>query len=175
MDIKRKGEKTGDCSVFYERNKKAFNFDEDDAIRLYASKKYDGTSLSSLSDRKTFLVFFILFREWPFLDKVKLHTGHNKEWKSKRKRRTFWGEKEKRVLPIAKYFVFIRFWLHEADDTQKKKWLSLYENDEDYNFIRLYFAILQSLSSKLNEYITKYIKFDYMVYSDKLLANSLFR
>ena len=112
--IQRKGEKTGDCTVFYERNKKAFNFDEDDAIRLYASKKYDGTSLSSLSHRKTFIVFFILFREWPFLDKVKLHTGHNKEWKSKRKRRSFWGEK--RVLPIAKYFVFISFWLHEADD-----------------------------------------------------------
>ena len=92
--IKRKGEKTRDCSVFYERNKKAFNFDEDDAIRLYASKKYDGTSLSSLSHRKTFIVFFILFREWPFLDKVKLHTGHNKEWKSKRKRRSFWGEKK---------------------------------------------------------------------------------
>ena len=59
--IKRKGEKTGDCSVFYERNKKAFNFDEDDAIRLYASKKYDGTSLSSLSHRKTFLVFLHSF------------------------------------------------------------------------------------------------------------------
>ena len=91
--------------VLYERNKKAFNFDEDDAIRLYASKKYDGTSLSSLSHRKTFLVFFILFREWPFLDKVKLHTGHNKEWKSKRQRTYYFlVEKEKKGITNCQVF-----------------------------------------------------------------------
>ena len=50
--------------------------------------------------------------------------------------------------------MFISFWLHEADD-KKSKWQSL-SDDEAYNFIRLYFAILELLSQIDDENMIRY-------------------